>query len=96
MSRDIKSVVIVRFDERGEQTYHVAGDSVAFFIVDERAPNDRVYEWLPRDSKADISAIIGDSAIGSSQDARHEAVKNSVMAIIEGRKRFRVVDGGAT
>lgn len=92
MSRKIDSVVIVRFDERGEQTYHVAGENVALFIIDERAKGDRVYEWLSRDSPDGIKAIMADDPIGSSQDERHKAIKNMVEAHLEGRSRFKIVE----
>lgn len=45
MDDAIKSVVIVHFDEDGELDYHVCGKDVRLFIVDGRAPHDRVYEW---------------------------------------------------
>lgn len=92
MSRKLDSVVIVRFDERGEQSFHALGDSVALFIIDERCPGDRVYEWLPRDSADEIKSIMRDDPIGSSNDDRHAAIKNMIEAAIDGRPRFKIVE----
>ena len=89
--RQIDNIVIVRFDERGEHDYEVLGDGVCLFIVDERAPNDRVYEWLPRATADEIKAILRDDPIGSSQDSRHEAIKNTILSAIELRPKFKVI-----
>lgn len=86
------ATVIVHFDERGEQSYHVAGDSVQFFIVDERAPGDRVYEWLRRDDWAAINAILRDDPIGSSADERHEAIKHKILKRLDGKRHLEPVE----
>jgi hypothetical protein len=88
------STVIVHFDEDGELLYHVCGDNVRLFIVDERSPNDRVYEWLSRQPEPDVAAIIGDGPIGSKDDSRHAAIEAKIVALVEGRKPFSLVDGG--
>jgi hypothetical protein len=90
----LRSVVIVRFDEDGEIDYHVCGDeTVRVFIVDESAPHDRVYEWLPRCAADEIRAIIpAGCEIGSNQDDRHHAVETTILAHLDGRPRLRVVD----
>lgn len=89
---DMKAVVIVRFDEQGEQTYHVIGDeAVRLFIVDERSPNDRVYEWTRRDTADKIKEILGNDQIGSSQDKRHAAISHKVLAAIAGKPHMEVV-----
>lgn len=83
-------VVVVRFDEAGGLDYHVAGD-VRLFIVDERAPQDRVYEWTPKDTAEEVQTILGDSPIGSSADERHSAIAHTIEAMIDGRPRLAVV-----
>ena len=88
---DIKGIVIVQYDERGEQYFHVVGDDVQLFIVDERCPNDRVYEWLTRDTADDIKAILKDDPIGSSNDDRHAAIRHKVLALIDGKPRLSIV-----
>lgn len=75
MTQPIEAVVIVHFDDDGQLSYHVAGDErVRLFIVDERAPRDRVYEWTSRCGSDEIGSILGSDPIGSSQDARHAAL----------------------
>lgn len=92
METKIKGIVIVRFDEEGEQSYHVIGDDVRFFIVDERAPGDRVYEWLPRESADEIKSILGDDPIGSSNDDRHEAIRHVILSAMAGKPRLALVE----
>ncbi len=89
----IEHMVVVHFDENGDQSYLVAGDErVRLYIIDERAPNDRVYEWLPRCDGAAIKALFRDGEpIGSSQDERHNAVAHAINAYAEGRPRLTVV-----
>ena len=91
---DIKGIVVLRFDEDGEQSYHVFGDAgVRLFIVDERVPHDRVYEVLSRDDPATFRDLIPEGAeVGSSQDDRHAAVSHRVDALRSGRKFLSVVE----
>lgn len=93
VSSAVEAIIVVQFDEDGELSYHVCGgETVRLFIVDERAPHDRVYEWLPRCDAATIRSIIPDGApIGSSQDERHAAVENAVLSLMEGRPHLSVV-----
>jgi hypothetical protein len=84
-------IVIVQFDELGAVDFHVHGN-VRLFIVDERAPHDRVHEWLPRSTGDEIAEIMGDDPIGSSQDERHAAIKHKIEALIDGRPRLAVVE----
>jgi hypothetical protein len=89
----MKGAVVVHYDERGEVTFHVYGDdSVRLYIVDERCPNDRVYEWLSREAPDAFKEMIGDSPIGSSADDRHGAVKNLILSSIAGRPHLKPVD----
>ena len=96
MSEQISGMVVLRFDENGEQTYHVIGDKIRFFIVDERAPHDRVYEWLDRETADAITALLGEDRIGSKQDGRHPAIRNAILSDLEGRARLKVIEGVAT
>lgn len=96
MSEQISGIVVLRFDENGEQTYHVIGDKIRFFIVDDRAPHDRVYEWLDRESADAIQAILGEDRIGSKQDGRHPAIRNAILSDLEGRARLQVIEGVVT
>ncbi len=96
MSEKISGMVVLRFDENGDQTYHVIGNKIRFFIVDERAPHDRVYEWLDRESADEVKAILGNDRIGSKQDGRHAAIRNAILSDLEGRARLKVIEGVAT
>lgn len=59
--------VVIHFDERGKPTYYVEGGA-RLLIIDERAPNDRVYEFSDRSTAAEIDDIIGDDTVGSRFD----------------------------
>lgn len=88
----MKGAVIVMFDENGEIDYRVYGEDVRLFIVDERAPNDRVFEWSPRADIATFREIIPEEAeIGSSQDERHPAIEARIKAYDSGEPHLRPV-----
>ncbi len=89
-SKNKINAVIVHFDSDGELMFYAAGN-VRLFIVDERAPNDRVFEWTDRVLPSQIASIIGDSPIGSPDDERHAAIEHKVVALVEGRPRLEVV-----
>lgn len=92
LAEEIEGIAIVRFDEDGYITYHVASDGrFRLFIVDERAPHDRVFEWTPRETGEQVAAILGDDPIGSHQDERHLAIKALIEAHMEGRRHLSVV-----
>ena len=75
-----------------EASYHVNGEHVRLFIVDERSAGDRVYEWLPRVTAYQIAEIIPpDSPIGSNQDERHAAAAHAITSMVEGRPHLEVV-----
>lgn len=88
----MRNVVIFRFAEDGEMTCHVAGEDVRVFMVDERCPGDRVYEWLSRSGADEIRAILRDDPIGSSADERHEAIKHRILRAIDGKRHLEVVE----
>ena len=86
----MKPTAIVQFAADGEISFFAAGD-VRFLVVDERAPNDRVYEITDRETPGTIAAIIGDDEMHNKHDARHAAVAAKVLAYVEGRPRLTVV-----
>jgi hypothetical protein len=84
-------VVIVRFDDSGELSYHAFGET-RLFIVDERCPHDRVYEWLPRGPIEELRELIPqDAEIGSNQDDRHQAIAHMVHSYLDGTPHLRAV-----
>lgn len=88
-----QNTVIVHFDQEGEIYYHVIGDGVRLFIVDERAPHDRVYEWLPRAEPYVLDVMIPEgSTIGSNQDERHAAIEHMVLRHMGGKAHLSVVE----
>lgn len=76
------AAVIVQFDQNGELSYHVIGDDrVRLFIVDERAPHDRVYEWTQRSPASEFRRLIPEGAeIGHGKDSRHAAIAARIEA----------------
>lgn len=64
--------MVVAYIKKGDSlpTYHVFGDNdVRMFVVDENAPNDRVYEILRRHKTDEIVRLIPNgSEIGNMND----------------------------
>jgi len=67
-------IVIVRYDDDGEIEFYAEGD-VRLLIVDERAPDDRVYEVHNRHTREQVEGIIGDDRIGTRFDGSDAAKK---------------------
>lgn len=90
---DIENVVVVHFDENGSIDYAVCGDEkVRLFIVDERAPNDRVYEWTTRCTAGKIRELIPQgSKHGHKGDIRHAAIKHRIEAALRGESHIKPV-----
>lgn len=89
----MSNTVIVRFDEHGEMTYLVNGEHVRLYIVDERAPGDRVYEWLPRNSDDEIAAVVPvGETIGNSKDERHEVLAHRIRSAQAGVRHLSAVE----
>jgi len=84
-------VVVVHIAEDGAFRYLVHGEA-RLLIVDERAPHDRVYEIVDRVSGQEISDVLRDNPIGSSNDDRHEAIAAKVLTFVNGRPHLRVVE----
>jgi hypothetical protein len=85
-------VCVIHFDEEGNQDFHICGEA-RLLVIDERAPNDRVYEMTRKIDAAELAAMIGGNPIGSINDERHAAVSAVIMARLNGKKHLRVVDG---
>ncbi len=66
--------VVVQIDEDGELSYF-AGTGVELFVVDERAPNDRVYRWSTSATPAEIDQVLSDDPIGHRFDDSEAARK---------------------
>ncbi|RZJ42845.1 MAG: hypothetical protein EON87_13650 [Brevundimonas sp.] len=91
--REIKSVVVMHFDERGELTVHIADpDGHAVVLsVDDRCPGDRVYEHLSRDDPAEVLAL-APRPWGNMHDDRHD---QATARILRARDGLSVIEGGA-
>lgn len=91
---NVIGAVVVHFDEYGEMNYHVYGDEgVRLFIVDDRAPHDRVYEWTQRESPSALRDMIPEGVeIGHCNDARHAAIEHVVNAYVDGKPRLSIVE----
>lgn len=89
----VDGVVVIRTDVDGDVSYFVVAENVniRLFMIDERAKNDRVYEWLSRDSGDVVRELLGPPPYGSNQDERHPAIAASILEIIDGRPRLSLV-----
>ncbi len=91
MTIDNTPIVVVHIDENGETRYLASGD-VRFFIIDDTAPHDRVYEILDRVGRDEMLAMIGDD-IGNQNDERHAAIEAVIAEAFDGKPRLRLVEG---
>lgn len=91
-----KPTVVVWWEKGqfGVPTDYMAVGDVRFLFVDENRENERVYEWLTRNSAEDVARLIGDDRVASKKDPHHAAIANRILAAEEGRLPFAVVDGG--
>lgn len=93
--KDVENVVVVHFDENGSIDYAVCGgdEKVRLFIVDDRAPNDRVYEWTTRCTAGKIRELIPQGTKrGHKGDTRHAAIKHRIEAMLRGENPLKLVD----
>ena len=79
--------VVVRYLENGLIDFLVHGDQVLLFVVDERVPDDRVFEVTRRCSDEAIQEIVGDSPVGNDTDERHKALKARLFRLFGGKLR---------
>lgn len=92
------SVVIFHITRPGDYPdfYVIGGDEVRVFVVDEGAPDDRVYELLQRHDASIIRELIPDgTVIGNMNDERHAAIENRITADLDGRPRFSLISGSS-
>lgn len=91
-TKEMVGAVVVTWTEDGDVIYTVCGDErVRLFIVDERSPNDRVYEWVDRSPPETLREIIRDDEIGHKNDARHAAIEAKLIAALEGKPHLKPV-----
>lgn len=83
--------VIVHIDETGWASYLIHGEA-RLLIVDERTPNDRVYQYDARSTADEIAAVIGDSRIGTTADDHLNARAHAAVAEMQGRPRLTLVE----
>jgi hypothetical protein len=91
----MSNVTVIAHIAEGEisPVYHVIGEGVRLFVVDDNHPGDRVFEWLSRSPESVIGEIIPEgSPVGNNQDQRHAALTNSIDAMLDDRPRFTVVE----
>ena len=69
-----------------------ATEGVRVLIVDESAPNDRVYEAAPNSSAKEITELVGDDPVGSRNDDRHKAIAARVIAAIDGKPHLSTIE----
>lgn len=88
-----EAIAVVHIKEDGWADYLICGDErFRLFVVDERAPNDRVYEMTRRDDPEVVRAILGDDPIGSCRDSRHAAIEARVSEMVGGTPRLTIVE----
>ena len=84
----MKPTVIIRYDDNGTQ-WIITDVPVRVLCIDERCPNDRVYEYTIATIGAEaVSALIGSDTIGNRHDgtpsqARAEAIVNGGKPALE-------------
>lgn len=67
--RTPQNIVIIYHDGTNDTPlYYVLGKDVRLFVVDEDAPDDRVYEWIDRDTEEKIKEIIPDGSLVSNKN----------------------------
>lgn len=91
---EIQGIVVVHYDEDGEIGFRVFGDGkTRLFIVDERAPHDRVFEWTEREDMGAFRKLIPEGTeIGHGNDDRHAAISARVIAAASGKSHLNQVD----
>jgi hypothetical protein len=63
MTNNDRPICVVQIKENGDLDYLWSG-AMDLFVIDERAPLDRVYQMSIQSSRDQIAALIGDSPVG--------------------------------
>ena len=89
--------ILICFTEFG--TFEVISDEPCDVItVCDHTPNDRLYLMTSAHevNKDRVDEILGDDSIGSAGDDRHTAIRNRVLADLNNRSRFSVIEKDET
>lgn len=86
-----KPICLVHITDSGLPFYYFCGE-VDFVIVDETAPNDRVYVMTQETARVKMENLIGDGEIGSCNDKRHAAIVHRIEKAKEGKSHLEVID----
>jgi hypothetical protein len=70
-------IIVVHVHEDGHVLYYLNGEAKVFF-VDDRVPDDRVYQMTEQTPREALTALIGSSPIGSRHDEHHASVVHRV------------------
>lgn len=83
--RKIVALVVMHFDASGDLSIHIADDAGAVVVltVDDRCPDDRVYEHLLRERPEDVLAV-APRPWGHCEDDQHEQAKARVLRHMNG------------
>ena len=80
----MKPRVVVHIDEFGNHGYLTDGD-IDLFCIDERAPNDRVYQFSDRKVKrSEITKLMGKSRVGKLGDM--PVTEAAIRALMDGKQ----------
>lgn len=74
----IAPTVIMHIDDLGYPTIHASGDGVTVLVIDERAPDDRVFRLTARITSDTVTEMVGDSEIGYRDDERFPGLEAAV------------------
>ena len=88
---DNQPICVVHRDECGWTNFYLSGD-VLFFNVDECVPHDRVYQITHQTPREAITALLGDSSIGSRLDSRHPAIERRIRRALQGMIHLELLD----
>lgn len=75
-----KPIVVMHIDESGDWSV-LATAGVRVIYVDDRVPNDRIYERQERDDAEAIAAMIDGEAIGHVDDGKSTPLRKALRQI---------------
>jgi hypothetical protein len=92
---DPRPVAMLRWTEDGELQLGMFGDGVRMLVIDERCPDDRIYEVTHREPLSSLDLLVPPgSEIGHRNDDRHAALVERMTALFEGRPHLAIVPSG--